>query len=72
MIPEETIAHIKQASIPERIRVIELLLKSLKTDIQSPTCNPDHLKSQRFKVRGFNLGRDISVDRNMIYGERVL
>lgn len=69
MIDLETVNKINHAPIAERIQIIELILESLKQDIhqlsrsKSPQFKP-------FKVRQFNLGRDVHVDRDIIYAER--
>lgn len=69
MLVLETIEKIRQASIAERIQIIELILQSLKQDInimftgRKPQAKP-------FKVRKFNLGREIPVDRDRMYSKR--
>ncbi|MCK4762626.1 MAG: hypothetical protein KAW12_10555 [Candidatus Aminicenantes bacterium] len=69
MINIESVNQIKQSPIAERIQVIEILLHSLKNDIQKrqvekkPAVRP-------FKVRRFSLGEEVHVDREELYSER--
>jgi hypothetical protein len=71
MIAQETLTQIQHAPIVERIQVIEVILQSLKQDItQTETSEKPQYKP--FKVRQFNLGTDIIVDRDAIYRERGL
>ncbi len=71
MISQKTVQQLQHASVTERIDLIEVLLQSLKYDIQTthvvktPQWKP-------FTVRLFNLGSDIQVDRDVIYAERSL
>ena len=54
-------------SEPIRIQVIELLLQSLKDEIvhDEPVRKPFH-------IRTFNLGKDIHLDRDEMYADRVV
>lgn len=67
MIDIETVDKINQFPIAERIQIIKLILESLKQDINqlSSTKIPQF---KPFKVRQFNLGQDVHVNRNLIYG----
>ena len=69
MIDRETVKQIQQAPMEERFQLIELILQSLKEDMASkPTSEKPEFK--RFRVRPFNLGQAVRVDREMIYAER--
>jgi hypothetical protein len=70
MIDNETINQMKQASFTERIRFIEIILQSLKSDIK-PKKAPRKRKTNTFKVRPFNLGEEVHVDRDELYKERI-
>jgi hypothetical protein len=67
------LTQIRQVPVAERIRIIELILQSLKQDMRpnlvrdKPTIVP-----KPFRVRQFNLGQEVHVDRDMIYAERGL
>ncbi len=68
MIDPETLKQIQQASVAERIQLIELILQSLKQDMAAhPASEKPSFK--QFKARQFNLGREVQVDRNLIYAE---
>lgn len=71
MISQKTVQQIQHAPIAERIQMIELILQSLKQDIKESIPAEKRIRKP-FKVRSFNLGRDIHVDRDMIYAERSL
>lgn len=69
MIDPKTVDQLEQAPIAERLQVIEILLQSLKKDIQrGPTNGP--AKVTPFKVRKFSLGQEVHVDREELYSER--
>ena len=72
MINAKTIKQIKHASIPERIHIVEEILHSLKQDIIRGIAPTKGGQSKPFRVRQFNLGTDIHVDRDILYAERVL
>jgi len=65
------LAQIRQVPVAERIHIIELILQSLKQDMSfnlardKPTITP-----KPFKVRQFDLGKEVYVDRDLIYAER--
>lgn len=68
MIAQETMQQLQHAPLADRIQVIEVLLESLKHDIV-------HAESRQarpapFRVRTFDLGGDISLDREEMYAER--
>ncbi len=69
MLTQATLTQIQNAPISERIRLIELLLESLKHDLD--TEGNGHKLHTTFKLRTFDLGQDIEVDRDAIYSERV-
>jgi hypothetical protein len=66
MIDTKTVNRIKRAPVSERLHLIELLLKSLKEEI---TTKP-RAKHKRFKIRKFNLGQEVHLDRDELYSER--
>lgn len=66
MIDLETVKQIQQASVAERIEIVELILQSLKRDIRTKFTG----EKPKFKVRQFNLGKEVQVDRDMVYTER--
>ena len=68
MLAQETVQQLQHAPMADRIQAIEILLQSLKQDMTHPE---PHTKAQkRFTVRTFNLGADISVNREEMYAER--
>lgn len=70
MTIQEAVQQLQYAPLAERIQAIELLLHSLKVEIaQSET--PKKVYTP-FRVRTFDLGVDIQVDREEIYADRVL
>ena len=69
MIDQETIRQIQQASVAERIQLIEQILQSLKEDLPASSAN-DKPEVKPFKARQFDLGREVLTDRNEIYAER--
>ena len=69
MLDEKIIKQIKSTSVDERIKLMELILDSLKgemnvSDIKKQT------KTKPFKIRQFSLGKDVNVDRDELYAER--
>ncbi|MGC9393472.1 MAG: hypothetical protein ACP5J4_01305 [Anaerolineae bacterium] len=66
------LTQIRQVSAAERIRMIELILQSLKQDMRpnlvrdKPTTVP-----KPFKVRQFDLGQEVCVDRDKLYTANV-
>jgi hypothetical protein len=71
MINPDTFKQIKQASLEDRIQLIELILQSLKLDLKQnlTTEKPTY---KRFKVRKLSLGEEVQVDRDELYSERGL
>ena len=68
MIAQETVQQLQHAPLADRIQVIEVLLESLKHDIAQTEFRQTH--PAPFRVRTFDLGRDISLDREEMYAER--
>ena len=68
MIAQEMIKQLQNAPLADRIQVIEVLLESLKHDIVS--AEPRQTNPAPFRIRTFDLGRDISIDRDEMYAER--
>lgn len=69
MIAQHTLTQIQHAPIIERLRMIELILQSLKQDIQ-PTLRRQSFQKKVFKVRRFHLGQEVHCDRDEMYAER--
>ncbi len=67
------LAQIRQVPVAERIHIIELILQSLKQDIR-PNLARDKpaFFPKPFRVRQFDLGQEVHIDRDMIYAEREL
>lgn len=70
MIAQETVQQLQHAPVADRIQVIEVLLESLKHDIVP--VEPRQDRPTPFRVRTFDLGRDIAIDRDEMYTERGL
>nr|VFK44530.1 MAG: hypothetical protein BECKTC1821E_GA0114239_103633 [Candidatus Kentron sp. TC] len=68
MISRKTINQIQNAPIPDRIQVIKILLESLQHDMNHSTSRERYPKP--FRVRTFNLGADVSLDRDDMYAQR--
>ena len=69
MIDPKALRQIQQAPIAERLHIIELILQSLKHDINTKrTIKQSTYKS--FTVRHFSLGGEVHVDRDLLYAER--
>ena len=71
MVDLETVKQIKQASVEERIQIIELILQSLKHDIK-PELKIEKSQFKQFKIRKFSLGEEVHVVRDKLYAERCL
>jgi hypothetical protein len=67
MLNLKTVQQIQQVSITERIHVIELILQSLKHDINLKIIQ----KPNEFVIRKFSLGKEVHVDRDQLYAERI-
>ena len=70
MTTTEILASLKNASIEERIAMIEVILQSLKDEI-AKTSQPK-VPAQKFEVLTFGLGEDVHVNREDLYAERTL
>ena len=67
----EIIEQIQHKTIQERIYIIELILQTLKRDMN--IIRQASKKTHKpFRVRTFNLGQEIHVDRDLIYYERFI
>ncbi|MCB0035523.1 MAG: hypothetical protein KDE51_15935 [Anaerolineales bacterium] len=71
MTVQEAMQTLQNAPLEERIQIMELLLQSLKHDLTKQQANT---KKERkpFVVKTFDLGEDISVDREALYLSRGL
>lgn len=69
MTVQEAVQQLQHASIADRIQAIELLLQSLKDEIVHS--DPLRAGNKLFRVRTFNLGTDIQLDRDEMYADRV-
>ncbi len=65
MINKEILNQLQKTSIQERIRIIEIILQSLKQDIKTATGGSARHKP--FKIKKFDLGKEVHVDRDAIY-----
>lgn len=65
MTVQEAIQTLQNTPLEDRIQIIELLLQSLKEDISSKNTKDKMLEP--FKIRTFNLGSDIQIDREEMY-----
>jgi len=70
MIDISTVDRIKKSPVEERIQIIELILQSLKNDIKIKAKGVSKTKFKQFKIRKFNLGEEVHVNRDEIYSER--
>ena len=68
MIAKDMLAQIQHAPLADRIQLIEIILQSLKEDMQSILSNQHRRKP--FKVKTFSAGQEIHCDRDEIYAER--
>lgn len=66
MTVQETVQQLQPTPLTYRIQVIELLLQSLKEEIAQREIVQTLRKP--FRVQTFDLGTDITVDREDIYG----
>lgn len=62
MIDLKTVEQIQQASVAERIQLIELILESLKHDMKIKS-TAEKPPPTLFRVRQFNLGQEVEVNR---------
>lgn len=70
MINPDYLENIQKATIAERIQALELILQSLKNDIKNNAKPPSSTARKQFRVRKFDLGEDIHVNREIIYADR--
>jgi hypothetical protein len=69
MTVQETVQQLQYTPLTFRIQVIELLLQSLKDEIaQSETVQAPQ---KPFRVQTFDLGADVTIDREAMYADRV-
>lgn len=61
-----TLREIQEASVEERLHLIELLLQSLKKDMETISPAPKKI----FTLRKFSLGGEVHADRDQLYNER--
>ncbi len=74
MIDMNTIRQIQAAPVADRIRLIELILQSLKGDLDDKEIAGVVTETghRPFAVHRFNLGEDIHVDRDDIHADRLV
>ena len=65
----QAIELIKKSSLAERLEVIEILLQSIRTEIQVEK-REEKAPHKKFKIREFDLGAESTFDRDELYGER--
>ena len=70
MSVQEAVQSLQYAPLADRIRVIELLVQSLKEEV----AHGESAQTQRkpFRVRTFDLGADVHADRDEMYAERAV
>jgi hypothetical protein len=71
MIDSKTINQIKESSIEERIKVIELILETFKEEVKLDS-GVEKSRFKQFRVHEFSLGKEVDVDREQMYLERGL
>ena len=69
MTVQETVQQLQHAPLTYRIQVMELLLQSLKAEV-IPN-ESFQVTYKPFRIRTFNLGAEINIDREEMYAERV-
>lgn len=69
MTVQETVQQLQYTPLTYRIQVIELLLQSLKDEIAQNEAMSAPRKP--FRVQTFNLGADVTIDREEMYADRV-
>lgn len=67
----EIIEQIQQKTIQERLYIMEMILHSLRRET-ALTGQVINKSIKPFCVRKFNLGREVLVDRSLIYTERFI
>ena len=68
MVDFRTLREIQGAPVEERLHLIEIILQSLKKDIETTSPVPKKM----FTVRKFSLGTEVHADRNQLYDERTI
>ena len=74
MSTKEVIAYIESMPLKDRFAVLEATFNLIKNDFNKSQSELDHIEEIRqrrrnFKIRPFNLGEDVTVDRDQIYSE---
>ena len=64
----EVVEELRHAPVVERIAAIEVLLNSLKLDLG----DEKQVGAEAFTVREFDLGKDVEMDRQELYAERIV
>lgn len=80
MTTQEVITLIQSMSLKERLTIIEATLKLITKDINLLRMSKKELdyiekvrqRRRNFTIKPFDLGEDVTVDRDMIYYERVV
>lgn len=73
MSTKEMILQIQSLPLTDRLIVIEEILKSIQGELQpSKSSNQNDVRRRRksFKVKAFDLGGNVVIDRDEIYSER--
>lgn len=75
MSVQEIIAYIKSMPLKDRFAVLEATLNLIKNDINNSQPELEQIEEIRqrrrhFKIKPFDLGEDVTVDRDQIYSER--
>lgn len=71
MISTEIARQIRGTSVSEQIEIIELILDSLRTEIETKR-GSTRKPFRPFLVRKFSLGEEVHSDRDEMYSERGL
>lgn len=69
MIDPQMVQQIQQASVVERLHMLEVILQSLKQDILTEVASKQ-LPHKPFTIRPVSLGEEVHVDRDELYAER--
>ncbi len=73
MSTKDFILKIQSLPLWERISVIEEILKSISAEVKTSkriNNNEVRLRRKSFKVEAFDLGGEVTVDRDEIYSQR--